>query len=182
MTRSTACALAALLLLIPASGAAQDRAYHPTAQSPRGGDPGPWRADVSVGWAGFVDDATKHYLALGGSVRRYVTPRVSIGPEVVVMRNGSDVRDLNLMLTGNVTFDFVQATRDRRVVPFFVAGGGIVRMRDQVRNGPFWSSDPSFTVGGGVRARVNDVVSAGAEYRLGWEPHQRISGFTTLAW
>jgi opacity protein-like surface antigen len=168
MIRPFAYALTAtLLLLLPASTTAQDNA---------------WRADISVGWAGFVDDATQNYLVLGGGLRRYVTPRVSIGPEIVVMSNGNLVRDRNVMLTGNVTFDVFETTRDRRVVPFVVAGGGIVWMRDQVRDGPFWSSDPSFTVGGGARARLTDTVSAGAEYRLGWEPHQRITAFLSSAW
>ena len=29
-----------------------------------------WVAEVTLGWAGFVDDATQNYLLAGGSVRR----------------------------------------------------------------------------------------------------------------
>jgi hypothetical protein len=54
--------------------------------------------------------------------------------------------------------------------------------RDQVRGGPFWSSDPSFTAGGGVRVRVSDSLSAAAEYRIGWELHQRVSATAGLHW
>ena len=167
MTRSITSVLATVLLMTPATAVAQDTAWH---------------ADVSVGWAGFVDDSTKNYVVLGGSIRRQVTPRVSIGPEIVVMMNRNLVTDRILTLTGNLVLDVVEPTRNRRVVPFLVAGGGIVRMRDQVRNGPFWSADPSFTLGGGVRGRVSDAISAGAEYRIGWEPHQRITAFLSSAW
>jgi hypothetical protein len=166
MTASITYVLTALVLLVPLTAAAQDRA---------------WRADLSVGWAGFVDDSTKSYLVVGGSVRRRVTPRLTIGPEVVVMSNSAHLTDRVVMLTGNVVIDVV-AANDRRVVPFVVVGGGIVRMRDQVRNGPFWSGDPTFTAGGGVRAFISDAVVAGAEYRIGWEPHQRLTAFLCSSW
>jgi len=51
-----------------------------------------------------------------------------------------------------------------------------------VRGGPFWSSDPSFTAGGGVRVRVSDSLSAAAEYRIGWELHQRVSATAGFHW
>jgi hypothetical protein len=162
--------LASLSMLLTAQvAAAQDR---------------PWIAEFSVGWAGLVDDSTKNYVLVGGSLRRYVTPRFSIGPEFVVMNNSNLITDLLMMLTGNAVYDFYPASgpEARRVTPFVVGGVGIFRGRDQVRNGPFWFSDPSFTAGGGVRARISDAFSAGGEYRIGWEPHQRLSGFVALAW
>src|SRR5688572_1276981 len=126
----------ALMLSVPAVASAQDRG---------------WVADASIGYAGFVDDATKHYLLAGAGVRRHVTPRVSIGPEVVIMSNGSELRDRNVMLTGNVVLDvFGQSSAGmRRVSPFLVGGLGMFWGRDQVRGGPFWSRDPAFTAGAG---------------------------------
>jgi hypothetical protein len=156
--------IGALTVCAPASARAQDRG---------------WIADVSIGWAGFVDDATKNYLLLGGSVRRFVSPRISIGPELVVMSNGDEVRDLNVLLTGNVVFDVSPASR---VSPFAVGGGGIFWGRDQVNNGPYWSSDPAFTAGGGLRATVSDSIVAAIEYRIGWELHQRLSGSIGARW
>jgi hypothetical protein len=153
-----------MTLSAPMGALAQDRA---------------WVADVSIGWAGLVDDATKNYLLVGASVRRFVTPRISIGPELVVMSNGNEVRDRNVMLTGNVVFD---AFPGSRVSPFIVGGGGIFWGRDQVRNGPYWFSDPAFTAGGGVRANVSDALTAAVEYRLGWELHQRLSGSVGVRW
>ena len=56
------------------------------------------------------------------------------------------------MATGNVTFDLFPGTR--RLTPFVVGGLGMLFSRDQVRNGPFWSSDPAFTAGGGMRISI----------------------------
>lgn len=151
-------------LCVPIAALAQDRG---------------WVADVSIGWAGFVDDSTKNYLLLGGSVRRLVTPRVSIGPELVLMSNANQVRDRNVLLTGNVVFD---ASPQSRVSPFVVVGGGMFWGRDQVRDGPYWSSEPAFTAGGGVRANLGESVTAAVEYRLGWELHHRVSGSAGVRW
>ena len=156
-----------LMTFIPASATAQDR---------------PWVAEVSVGWAGFVDDATKNYFLIGGSVRRHLTPRVSIGPEIVVMRNSSNLTDPIVVMNGNIVYDFREPSPNHRVTPFLVAGGGVMWGRDDVNNGPFWWTDPSFTGGVGVRGRVSDAISAGAEYRLGWELNQRLSGLIGVHW
>ena len=140
----------------------------------------PWSAELTAGYAGFLDDATKHFVVLGGGVRRQVTPRVSIGPEVVVMFG--EFRDRNVMLTGNVVFDVYPEQDGRRVTPFLVGGLGMYWHRELVRGGPYWSSDPAFTAGGGIRARISDAVSASIEYRVGWEPHQRITGSAGFHW
>jgi opacity protein-like surface antigen len=138
-----------------------------------------WAAEASVGWAGFVDDSTKNYLLVGGNVRRNITPRVSIGPELVFMSNSDELHDRNVMLTGNVVFD---AAPGARLVPFVIGGAGMFWGRDQVNNGPYWSSDPAFTVGGGIRANLTDSVTASMEYRFGWELHHRFSGSAGIRW
>jgi hypothetical protein len=168
MTMRLAVCAAALTLLVPPLARAQDRS---------------WVADVSVGYAGFVDDATKNFFLVGGAIRRHVTPRVSIGPEFVFMSNSGESRDLNLMLTGNVVFDVLATTpRGRRITPFLVGGVGMFWGRDQVRGGPFWFSDPAFTAGGGIRARASEWLSVAGEYRIGWELHQRLSATAGLHW
>ena len=107
-------------------------------------------------------------------MRRYLTPRLSVGPEVVVMGNSGLSSDRLAMATGNVVFDVYPRTV-RRMTPFVVGGVGMFFRRDQVRNGPFWSNDPAFTAGGGVRVQAGERVSVAAEYRLGWELHQRLT-------
>ena len=138
-----------------------------------------WVAEVSGGWAGLVDDATKNYLLVGGTVRRHVSPRVSVGPEFVIMSNSDLVGDRNVMLTGNVVLD---AAPDARVSAFAIGGVGMFWGREQLRDGPYWSSDPAFTAGGGLRVNVTESVTLGGEYRIGWELHQRVSGFALVRW
>lgn len=138
-----------------------------------------WVAEVSGGWAGLVDDATKDYLLVGGTVRRHVSPRVSVGPEIVIMSDSGLVRDRNVMLTGNVVLD---AAPDARVSAFAIGGVGMFWGREQLRDEPYWSSDPAFTAGGGLRVNVTESVTLGGEYRIGWELHQRVSGFALVRW
>jgi hypothetical protein len=138
-----------------------------------------WAADASVGWAGFVDDATRHYWSFGGSVRKLMTPKLSIGPEIVVMSSSNDIRDRHVFLTGNVQYEL---SPHRRVSPFVVGGGGILWGRDQVGTGPYWFTDPAFTAGGGIRTRLSDRARAAIEYRVGWELHHRVTGSLGLEW
>jgi hypothetical protein len=156
--------LVSLLLHPVATTIAQDRA---------------WVVEGTLGYAGFVDDATKNYWAAGGGLRRYVTPRLSLGPELVLMHNSNLATDRQIMATGNITFE---THRAMRLTPFVVGGFGVLATRDQVRGGPFWSSDPAFTVGGGVRARAGERVSATAEYRFGWGLHHRVTGSVGFHW
>jgi len=158
-----------LLLLSPSFARAQE---------------GAWAAEVSIGYAGFVDDATKNNFLVAGGVRRHVASRVSIGPEMVLMSNPGESRDRNVLLTGNVVVDAYPTSQAdmHSVTPFFVGGLGMFWGRDQVRGGPFWGRDPAFTVGGGVRARVGESMSVAAEYRLGWELHHRLSATAGFHW
>lgn len=146
----------------------------------------PWVVDGTIGYAGFVDDSTKNFFVFGGAVRKHVTPRISIGPEFVVMEGADSLTDRVVMLTGNVVFDIypmhgpMHDKDARTVTPFLVGGVGGFWSRDQVGTGPFWASDPAFTAGGGVRARVAERVSVSGEYRIGWELHQRLTGSVTF--
>jgi len=163
MKRQTLLAFTVILAL-PVLVSAQDRG---------------WVADVSVGWAGLVDDAFKNYLAVGGTVRRNSSPRISIGPEFVIMSNSDALRDRNIMLTANLVFD---AAPGARVSPFAIGGVGLFWGREQLAGGPYWSSDPAFTAGGGFRAKMTESVALGVEYRIGWELHQRVAGLASVRW
>jgi hypothetical protein len=55
------------------------------------------------GWAGFLDDATIHHAVIGGSVRVSLTPRLSVGPEVVYLIGPNTAREL--YVTGQVFID-----------------------------------------------------------------------------
>jgi hypothetical protein len=138
----------------------------PAAAQPASSDP-PVAVELVAGHAGFVDDATRHHAVVGGAVRWYLSPRVSVGPEVVFMP-GPD-GDRNLMATGNVTFDIRQPGAGRRVTPFLVAGGGLFHHRARFGTQTFASGEGAFTAGGGVRVPLSARWHMAGEWRLGWE-------------
>jgi hypothetical protein len=159
MTRPLA-VYALALVLLPRPAAAQ------TITGPTGA------LEVTGGYAGFVDDATKHHAVAGGSARWYVSPRVSIGPEVVYMRGPGTDRDL--FVTGNVTFDLAGSYgRPPRIVPFVVVGAGLMRHSDRFGSTTFTSSEGAVTGGGGVRGWITDRLFVAGHVRLGWELHAR---------
>lgn len=159
---SVAGPLALWLVLLPDAARAQDR-------------PGP-AAEFTAGWVGFADDGIVSEGMVGGTVRWYLLPRISVGPEVVFIQGSNHS---HFVLTGNVTFDLLSPVngRPRPVTPFLVAGGGLFQTRETFRNGPFTSTEGAFTAGGGVRARAGDHITFGVDTRLGWELHVRVNGF-----
>jgi hypothetical protein len=135
----------------------------------------PPAAELSLGWVGFADDGIVNETMVGGTVRFYLTPQVSVGPEFVYIKGSA--RHSHLMVTGNVLWDVVPSSRGRLVVPYLVAGGGVFQTRQEFPAGTFKSNDPAFTAGGGLRFNAEDRLIVGAEARVGWELHLRVNGF-----
>ena len=147
--------------------------------------------DVSAGWTGFADDGVVSETPVGAAVRWYLSPRVSLGPEFTFISGESHS---HRVLTGNLTFDLLPARRSAqreggaprsgrsRTTPFIVIGGGVFSTSESfVFTGErFSSSEGAFTVGGGVRVPINERVSAGADARIGWEPHIRLMAFASV--
>jgi hypothetical protein len=131
--------------------------------------------EFAAGWVGFADDGIVSEGLVGGAARMYVLPRISVGPEIVYIGGTSHS---HLTVTGNVTWDVVGSTsaRQRRLIPFLVAGGGLFRTRESFPSGAFTSSEGAFTAGGGVRGLIGNRVTAGIDARIGWELHLRIGG------
>lgn len=135
------------------------------------------------GYAGFVDDAFIDHAVVGASGRLHLSPRISVGPEVVYMRGPGFDRDL--FVTGNLTFDVLIAPAGARrgtVNPFLVAGGGFMRHSDRFGADTFTSAEGAVTGGGGARVWLTDRVYALGEFRLGWEPHYRVTGGVGVLW
>lgn len=130
-------------------------------------------AEVAVGAFLFPDDGeTVRKRFAGGNVRFYVSPRVSLGPEIAVVDGPTQS---HLMLTGNVTYDFI-AGNPAPLTPFVVVGAGLFRTREEFgRVQPFTHSEGGFTAGGGVRGSAGRYVFFGAEARIGWETHVRLN-------
>ena len=132
-------------------------------------------AEFAIGTRVFLDETVVAEPLFGGAVRFYVSPRVSIGPEVAFF--GSHNRS-HVMVTGNVTFDFFGETANGppAVTPFVVVGGGLFRTHEDFR--PVATSthtEGRFTAGGGIRGSVGRHIFFGAEARVGWEPHLRLN-------
>ena len=136
--------------------------------------------DVSAGWTGFADDGVVSETPVGAAVRWYLSPRVSIGPEFTFISGESHS---HRVLTGNLTFDLLPPRSGQsRVTPFIVIGGGVFSTSESFAftGERFSSSEGAFTVGGGVRAPINARISAGADARIGWEPHIRLMAFVSV--
>lgn len=161
-----ACAITLVGLLVLAAGSS------PAAQ----GRPAP-AIDVSVGWTGFADDGIVTETPVGGAVRWYITPRLSVGPEFTHIIGESHSHQV---LTGNLTFEFVSPDRPGQVVPFLVAGGGLFRTSESFGQQSFNSNEGAFTAGGGVRYIVTRRVALGLDARVGWEPHVRVAGSVSV--
>ena len=147
--------------------------------------------DVSAGWTGFADDGVVSETPVGAAVRWYLSPRVSIGPEFTFISGESHS---HRVLTGNLIFDLLPARRSAqreggrpqsgqlRLTPFIAIGGGVFTTSESFAFTAerFSSSEGAFTVGAGVRAPINARVSAGADARIGWEPHIRLMAFVSV--
>jgi hypothetical protein len=145
----------------------------PAAQASAQNPPVSFAVEGAGGYAGFLDDAIVGHTVLAASARVYVLPRVSIGPEIAWMKGERYHSDL--MLTGNVTVDLLEARPGRRTIPYLLAGGGLFQTRDRFNNDTFTSSEGGFTGGVGVRILITDRAYIAPEFRGGWEPHFRIS-------
>jgi hypothetical protein len=76
-----------------------------------------------------------------------------------------------------VTFDLLGPEPQRgRVTPFLIAGGGLFRASDAIAGLSVSSTEGALTGGGGVRVWLTPRVYAATEFRIGWEPHIRITG------
>jgi hypothetical protein len=148
-------------LLLPRAATAQDRL------SPA--------LDLSAGWVGFGDDGIVGEGMVGAAGRFYLSPRLAIGPELLYI--GGDNHS-HLVLTGNLTFDFIAPAPGRppRVTPFLVVGGGMFQTRESFFGEDSTSTEGAFTAGGGVRAAVSSRVTVGVDARIGWEAHLRVNG------
>ena len=135
--------------------------------------------EATGGMAGFVDEAVIGHGVIGVGSRTYITPRVSIGPELVYMRGPGNDRDL--FLTGNITYEFRRPNTRGQVVPFVVAGGGLMRHSNQFGQRSFTSVEGAAVGGGGVRWYVTDRLSIAGDWRLGWDLHSRFAGLVAYS-
>ena len=135
----------------------------------------PPAVELAAGALLFFDNAVVAEGFVGGSGRVYVTPRVSVGPEISYV---SGDHHSHFILTGNVSFDLVQPAggQQRLITPFVTLGAGLFRTSEAFPDiETFTSTEGAFTAGGGVRTLIGRRVFVGAEARVGWELHIRLN-------
>ena len=147
----------------------------PPAETAAAQEPPRPAVELVAGVLVFPDDGTVRESMAGGSARFHLSPRIAIGPEITFVQGS---RHTHVIATGNLTFDVIGAAgaQEPPVTPFLVVGGGWYHSRDEFPSGSFNSNEGAFTAGGGVRARLGERLSIGAEVRIGWELHVRANG------
>jgi hypothetical protein len=136
----------------------------------------PASVEFFAGHAAFADDAAIEHSVVGGAGRIYVTPRISIGPEVTYMRGPDGDRDWFFL--GNVIVDFrsPHSGRPPRVSPFAIAGAGFFTHSDRVGTSIYSSGEGTFAAGAGTRVHITERLYAVGDLRFGWEWHYGITG------
>jgi hypothetical protein len=105
----------------------------------------------------------RHEAPVATAARIHTSPRLSFGPEVVLINYGND-RTL-VMLTGNVTLDFVRPGAPRSTTGFLVFGAGLFHDRYSSRRSPIRNFG-AFTAGAGFRVPIRSPLSVGGEARI----------------
>ena len=139
--------------------------------------------EAVVGRSGFIDETWDYFTTVGGGARWFVTPRLAIGPEVSYLNGRFDSLDASsLIVTGDITFDFIRDDGRWPVVPYLAAGAGFMRQKTLVGTGPgstalapFTSSEATASGGIGARIALGSHVFVAPEFRLGWEPETRMA-------
>lgn len=135
---------------------------------------------LTVGAADFGTDqrSIAHGLA-GGSVRIYVTRRLSVEPEFLYLRNSPD--DQDYIIQPNFAYDLADPTK--RFVPYLIGGVGVINHHGRFFGVDFDTGQPrvfdtSFTGwtasgGGGVKIFLTKRLFIAPEARVGHEPSVR---------
>lgn len=135
---------------------------------------------ATVGASDFGDDdGSIPHAVVGGSVRFYVTRRLSVEPELLYMRHSPE--DEDFVFTPSVAYDLTAPTK--KVVPYLVAGVGAVRHRGRAFGADFDTGQPfvvdtsgttwSAGFGAGVKIFLTDRLFVAPEGRIGREPTLR---------
>ncbi len=105
------------------------------------------------------------HTTVGGSVRVYVTKRLSIEPEYLYLWHGEN--DQDQLVQPNVAWDFTDPTR--RVVLYGIAGAGVLHHKGRTTSFTTWTASG----GGGMKIFLTGVLFVSPEFRVGRQPTLR---------
>ena len=114
---------------------------------------------ATFGASGFGDELEYPHVVAGGSVRFYLTRRLSVGPELLYMRRSRD--DQDYLFVPSVAYDLTDPRK--RAVPSLIGGVGAYQRRGRFTSPPTWSAD----AGAGVKIFLNDRLFVAPEARIG---------------
>jgi hypothetical protein len=119
-----------------------------------------------IGGSWFLDEDLPTHLTVGGSLRAYLTKRLSVEPEYLHIRRSSERYSVAL---GNIAYDLADPAG--RAVPYAMGGVGLFHSRTTLPGGGFSSNDLTFLGGIGTKVHVNRRVFFFPELRIGIEPN-----------
>ena len=122
----------------------------------------PTQVRFTAGVTTCADDGAVHEAAVGGGVRFHFSRRWSVEPEFIYATKRNDHSSI---LWGNVAFDF--RDRDRKIVPYWYGGPGLVRHTSTFGSFSFTATEAAFGTGGGVRFLLSDRVFVAPQVRFG---------------
>ncbi|MFN8061941.1 MAG: hypothetical protein U0Q12_22475 [Vicinamibacterales bacterium] len=135
--------------------------------------------ELSGGYVGFGDEGLIHHTLAGAGLYWTLLPRLVVGPQIAYLI-GPDA-DRDVVALGDVAVLLRRPRGAGSVVPFVAGGIGMMSHRDLVAGVTASSESLAFSFGGGVRTWVNDRVYVATEFRMGWEPHVRLTGQVGVA-
>jgi hypothetical protein len=138
---------------------------------------GPVDLKGSFGWTGFVDESSQDHFLAGGSVRYYITRKLSIEPEIQYLHQNDIHHDW--VFLPSVAYDF----RTGRVAPYVTVGLGVIRTSQEFSGRGFSSTEAFLSGGVGTKFYLNDRWFVAPEFRIGGaELHARFSVGVGYTW
>jgi hypothetical protein len=138
--------------------------------------PGTMFGQVSGNFTTFLDDGPIDHVGVGSALRVYLTPRLSIGPELVYLIGPGNDRDVLLFASLTVDLKRPMLGQVGRVEPYLVAGAGLLSHSDSYNSYTSSNVSRAFSWGGGARVWVARRVYIASDVRLGWTPNIRVTG------
>lgn len=137
------------------------------------------RVEAKFIFGSVVFNEDIEHKTVGGSVRVYVTKRLSIEPEYLYLKHSDNDRDQ--LVQPNVAYDFTDPTK--RFVAYGIAGVGVMHHYGRYFGNDFDTGAPrlfdtSFTtwtasVGGGLKIFATKRLFIAPEFRVGRQPTVR---------
>ena len=117
----------------------------------------------TFGLTSVVDDGA--HILVGGSLRVYVSSRLGIEPELMLLNGPNSDRDVTFI--PHVTYDFGDSLRVR---PYAIGGIGVLHHTNKFLGVSFSNNEWTMSAGAGAKFFLNNRLFLAPELRLGYKP------------